>query len=200
VLGPISRLMASASSRACRTLYICVRRAAANPRYAHAGSSGLLRLVDPAGRYGCVVFRIERGTRRKANWDQLARFCLIGGSGYVVNIVVFGACVRVLGLDTHVAATIAFLGAVGNNFVWNRRWTFPHRGPDARQEVMRFLLVSVCAFLVSISVLTALVTLARVPPIPAQMLSIVLAMPLSFVGNKLWTFRQDHLSTDSHGC
>jgi hypothetical protein len=57
-------------------------------------------------------------------------------------------------------------------------------------EARRFFVVSTGAFLVSLSVLTALVDLASVRPIVAQVVSIAVATPLSFAGNKLWTFRQ----------
>jgi putative flippase GtrA len=103
-----------------------------------------------------------------------------------------------IGLAPYVAAVVAFAGAVCNNFLWNRRWTFPRRGPGARHEAIRFFVVSSIAFGVSLSMLTALVAVARLPAISAQVISIAVAMPVSFAGNKLWTFRQDS-SRDSPG-
>ena len=35
--------------------------------------------------------RAGESLRRKRNWLQLAKFCLVGASGYAVNLVVFGA-------------------------------------------------------------------------------------------------------------
>lgn len=142
--------------------------------------------------------RFGRAIRRKENWGQLTLFCLIGGSGYLVNVALFAACVQAIGLAPYVAAVVAFAGAVCNNFLWNRRWTFPRRGPGARHEAIRFFVVSSIAFGVSLSMLTALVAVARLPAISAQVISIAVAMPVSFAGNKLWTFRQDS-SRDSPG-
>jgi dolichol-phosphate mannosyltransferase len=127
--------------------------------------------------------------RRRENWRQLTVFCLIGASGYAVNLAVFAVCVSGFRLDPHLAAVVAFLCAVCNNLVWNRRWTFPQRGTTILCEARRFFVVSTGAFLVSLSVLTALVDLASVSPIVAQVVSIGVATPLSFAGNKLWTFR-----------
>ena len=53
---------------------------------------------------------------------------LVGASGYVVNLATFALCVEALGFHYPVAATVAFLVAVTNNFWWNRHWTFRARG------------------------------------------------------------------------
>jgi putative flippase GtrA len=132
--------------------------------------------------------RVRHGIRHPANWLQLVRFGLVGGSGYVVNLAVFAAVVQGAGADYRVGATLAFLVAVTNNFFWNRHWTFGARGGHAGFQAARFLLVSVIAFLVGLALLHLLVEGAGVPELPAQAVSIVLATPFSFLGNKLWSF------------
>lgn len=133
--------------------------------------------------------RLARGARKPHNWLQLAKFCGVGGSGYVINLAVFAICVGPLGLHHLAAATLAFCVAVTNNFALNRVWTFG--SPDGRRrfQALRFLCVSVAAFLVSAVLLELLVTRLDVAEVLAQAIAIVCATPLSFVGNKLWTFR-----------
>ena len=75
--------------------------------------------------------RLRAGLRKPANWLALVRFALVGASGYVVNLAVFALAVHALGFDYRVAAVLAFLVAVTNNFVWNRRWTFAARDGHA---------------------------------------------------------------------
>ena len=126
--------------------------------------------------------------RNPAHWLQLLRFCVVGGSGYVVNLAVFYACTQ-LGTGHRGAAVAAFLVAVTNNFAWNRRWTFADaRGEHAGFQAARFLAVSVAAFLFSFGILELLVS-AGVGDLAAQAIAIVSATPLSFVGNRLWSFR-----------
>ena len=132
--------------------------------------------------------RVRHGLRKPAAWLQLMRFALVGASGYVVNLAVFAALVPGAGIDYRLGATGAFLVAVANNFVWNRRWTFRARAGRRRHQAARFLTVSVVAFLVGLGLLHLLVEGAGMAELPAQALSIVLATPLSFVGNKLWSF------------
>jgi dolichol-phosphate mannosyltransferase len=133
--------------------------------------------------------RVRHGMRHPANWFQLVRFGLVGASGYVVNLAVFTLSVHVAGIDYRVAAVLAFLVSVANNFWWNRHWTFDARGGHAGFQAARFLTVSVVAFLFSYAMLLLLVQAANLPEVPAQALAIVAATPLSFLGQKLWSFR-----------
>lgn len=132
--------------------------------------------------------RVGAGMRHPANWLELVRFAAVGGSGYVVNLLVFSVLVEGADADHKLAAFAAFLVAVANNFLWNRRWTFRAHDGHAGFQAARFLAVSVGAFLVSFAILELLVTAADVAEVPAQAISIVCATPLSFLGNKLWTF------------
>jgi dolichol-phosphate mannosyltransferase len=134
--------------------------------------------------------RVRRGLRRPANWFQLVRFAVVGGSGYVVNLATFAACVHGLGIDYRIAAVAAFVVAVANNFTWNRHWTFEARDGHAGFQAARFFTVSVAAFVVSFVVLQALVGLAGFAELPAQATAIIVATPLNFIGNKLWSFSQ----------
>jgi putative flippase GtrA len=134
--------------------------------------------------------RLLQGMRRPANWLQLVRFGIVGGVGFVVNLAVYTLCVHPLGIDYHIAAVAAWLIAVANNFVLNRHWTFDARGDLARFQAARFLVVSLVAFGFSLLLLTVLVESAGVAKVPAQALAVAAAMPLNFLGNKLWSFRR----------
>ena len=127
--------------------------------------------------------------RQPRNWIQLLRFAMVGASGYAVNLAVFGALVHGAAVDYRLAATGAFLVAVANNFVWNRAWTFSARDGHAGFQAARFRLVSLAAFGVNLVLLAALVDASGLPKIEAQAIAIAAATPLSFLGNKLWTFR-----------
>lgn len=133
--------------------------------------------------------RVGHGLRRPHNWVQLAKFCAVGASGYVVNLLVFWLVVN--GLDAHhlVGATAAFAVAVTNNFWWNRHWTFGAREGHAGFQAARFFTVSIGAFLVQASILEVLVSVAEMPELAAQAVSVAAAMPFNFVGNKMWSFR-----------
>lgn len=133
--------------------------------------------------------RVVDGLRERANWHQLVRFGLVGGSGYVINLAVFAGANRFA--PYVVASLLAFCTAVGNNFVWNRRWTFRStlRSAPVHHQAARFLAVSSTAWVVSLGLLTFLVEVAGVNEFVAQLFAVTLVMPISFLGNRLWSFR-----------
>lgn len=120
---------------------------------------------------------------------QLVRFVAVGASGYVVNLAVFAACVHLLGIDYRVSAVIAFIVSVMNNFWWNRHWTFGAKQDHPIFQAVRFFTVSLVAFGFTYVVLVALVSGAGVSKVVAQAIAIVTGTPLSFLGQKLWSFR-----------
>ena len=142
-----------------------------------------------AAETGLSWGRVARALRHPGNWAQLAKFCTVGATGYVVNLAVFS--LLVVGLDVHhlVAAVGSFLVAVTNNYTWNRLWTFRRSRGHVAYQGLRFLVVSTLALAANLVVLELLVR-AGLDEVPAQALAIVLVTPLNFVGNKLWSFRR----------
>jgi putative flippase GtrA len=130
---------------------------------------------------------VRAALSRRGNWEQLVKFCVVGATGYLVNLWVFSLLVLVFDLHYIPAAICSFLVAVTNNYIWNRIWTFrAHRGHVAYQG-MRFLVVSTLALGANLLVLHVLVR-AGLPEVVAQAIAIVLVTPINFVGNKLWSF------------
>jgi putative flippase GtrA len=131
--------------------------------------------------------RVRHGLRHPHNWLQLVRFGAVGATGYAVNLAVFALLVHGLSVHFQVAAVVAWLVAVLNNFWWNRHWTFAAGDGHAGFQAVRFFVVSFLAFLVSFLILTLLVH-AGTAKVVAQAIAIVAATPLNFLGNKLWSF------------
>jgi dolichol-phosphate mannosyltransferase len=135
-----------------------------------------------------VHVRVRHGLRRPQNWLQLVKFTAVGGTGYAVNIGVYALVHEALGLGHLRSATIAFLVAVFNNFWWNRHWTFGAGGGHAGFQAARFFAVSTGAFFFALAVSQILVSTTDIPDVAAQAISIVVATPLNFIGNKMWSF------------
>lgn len=159
---------------------------------------------------------------RRENWEQLLRFCVVGGSGVLVNLLTLVAVSAVApdahsvfldlpGTDFnvrwyHVLSTVAFLVANVSNFQLNRAWTFRSAGSARwRAEYLPFLAVGLAAQAVGLLLLTALLhpdspvglprdllddsSLLRTRLYWGQLLVIGFVTPLSYVLNKVWTFR-----------
>ena len=70
---------------------------------------------------------------RRSNWEQLGRFCVVGFSGYVVNLGVYALLFRCAGLHYLPAAVGSFLVAVANNYTLEPALDVP--GPAGQRRL-----------------------------------------------------------------
>lgn len=131
--------------------------------------------------------RAVQALRRPANWVQLAKFGIVGASGYVINLAVY---VALLGIGPHTAAGISFVVSAASNYWWNRHWTFAHQKGHFGYQGARFFVVSFAAFWVNQLWLLVFLDWFGLGKIVSQATAIVLVTPLNFLGNKLWSFRR----------
>ena len=96
---------------------------------------------------------IAPGTRDGRH--QFLRFCVVGASGYAVNIGAFAVALA-LSVEHLVAVAAGFGLAMASNFWFNRHWTFAscHRG--LTRQAARFFTVSVAACLLAAAILELL--------------------------------------------
>jgi putative flippase GtrA len=142
-----------------------------------------LESASPVGR-----LRARYGASRRTGWLQLRRYLTVGASGYVVNLAVFTTLVTLADAHHLVAAFCSFVVAASSNFLLNRGWTFrEHHLGTALGQAARFLMVSVTALAANLAILELLVQ-AGAADVTAQAIAIITVTPISFWGNKRWSF------------
>ena len=157
--------------------------------------------------------------KQRHNWLLLLRFGAVGASGVVVNQLVLtiaqalgpGSAKVWIDLPAtsfnvrwyHLFVTIAFFVANVWNFQLNRGWTFASgkHAPWLR-EYLPFLAVGLISLVLNLGIVTVL--MHENSPVElssslfgefdarlrwANLIAIAIITPLSFVFNKLWTFR-----------
>jgi putative flippase GtrA len=144
--------------------------------------------TDAAATAGRTRSRAGAALRRRTNWIQLAKFCTVGASGYVVNLGVYAMLLNLADLHYRLAATGSFLVAATSNYLLNRLWTFRHQRGHFAFQGLRFFTVSILVYGANLLLLTLFVE-TGMGKIIAQAIAIVLVTPLNFIGNKLWSFR-----------
>lgn len=147
--------------------------------------------VQPGAGRTAVAAQVRRHAgvelRRTANWLQLMSFCAVGASGYVVNLAVYSLLLAA-GAGFVVGAVGSFAVAVGNNYALNRVITFRKQRATVAVQGARYLSVSLVVLAVNLLLLTSLVW-SGLGEVWAQAAAIVLVTPLSFLGNKFWSFK-----------
>ena len=134
--------------------------------------------------------RVARAARSRRAWSQLLRFGVVGATGTVVNLLVYALAAGPLGWDYRLAALLGFAVAVSNNFALNRIWTFAGATGHAGFQAARFVAVSLAGLAVNLVVLHVLVDGFGTGKLVGQAIAIGAATPMSFVGNKLWSFAE----------
>lgn len=120
--------------------------------------------------------------------SQFLRFCVVGASGYAVNLAAYAALLAA-GLHYLAAAAVSFLVAAGSNYVWNRTWTFRAVDEPLLGQSVRALLVSGLSLGANQLFLVALVG-AGAGHLTGQAVAVLFVMPFSFTANKLWAFAE----------
>lgn len=134
-----------------------------------------------------VAARTVRALRHPPNWIQLAKFGVVGASGFVINIAIYQA---LLGIGAHTAAAISFVVSAASNYWWNRHWTFVAQKGHFAMQGMRFYTISLVAFGVNQLWLFVFLDWIGWGKLVSEVVAIILVTPLNFLGNKLWSFRR----------
>ena len=111
-----------------------------------------------AASSGMIAARAVRALRHPGNWVQLAKFSVVGFSGYLVNLVAYTLLLRGAGLHYLAAGACSFVVAAANNYYWNRHWTFRKQRGDVYGQGIRFLIVSLVALGANLGILHVLIT------------------------------------------
>jgi putative flippase GtrA len=126
----------------------------------------------------------------------LGKLAAVGASGYALNLLLFAALVYGLGLRYLAGATASFAVAVASNYIWNRLWTFRGAPGSVGSQAARFLAVALAGLGLNLVLLDAFVS-AGLGRLGAQACAIALVLPVNYLGNRFWTFRERAASSEA---
>jgi len=124
---------------------------------------------------------------------QAARFGAVGVLQNAVNVACF-ALAREAGAHYRAAALVAGLFGFVLSFGLNRHWTFAGRQGAIERHVVKYTVVYAGAVAVGVLLLTIFVEIGGVPPVPAQVLAILVAAPASFLVQRAWVFADEDVA------
>ena len=134
--------------------------------------------------------RFAYEVRHPENHKQLVRFLCVGASGYLVNLAAFLILVHPLHAADKLAFVLAAVIAATNNFFWNRHWTFRAKEDHPVRQAVRFFLVSFLVLLFAAGIYDLLVQSVGIKQhTAADGIAWIIATPISFVVQKLWSFK-----------
>jgi dolichol-phosphate mannosyltransferase len=124
---------------------------------------------------------------------RLLRFGSVGVSGIFVNEGILYLLTEHAGWFYLISSVLAAQFAILNNFILNHIWTFKERRSEPIglfNRLGRFELISIAGAAVSIVVLFILTSLFGLHYLISNLIAIVIAFMINFLGNSLWTWRK----------
>lgn len=119
---------------------------------------------------------------------QLLRYAAVVGSGYLLAIAIYPGALA-LGIAPYLAFGIVFVLNGLYNFALLRAWVFAPSGRRAHRDLSRFALVAALSLLVNYAAFSALYSALSLAASAAQRLAILVAAPVTFAANRLWSFQ-----------
>jgi putative flippase GtrA len=119
---------------------------------------------------------------------QFLRYGIVAGLGYLLAISSYSGELAV-GVAPYVALGIAFVLNGLFNFAMLRIWAFPPTGRSAQSDLLRFCLVAAGSFLANYATFAVLYSAIGLAATTAQRVGILVAAPVTFLGNRAWSFR-----------
>ena len=119
---------------------------------------------------------------------QLLRFLCVGAPAMSSTSPSSRSACTCSAIDYRIASVVAFLSRLCNNFWWNRHWTFDAAHHHPAEQGLRFFLVSLVVFGFAYASSSPGDT-TGMEKVLAQAIANVAATPLSFIAQKLWSFK-----------
>lgn len=125
---------------------------------------------------------------------QFIKFGLVGVSNTVISYVVYIAGIYV-GLHYFWANVLGFIISVLNSFYWNNKYVFT-RGDDEKRNLLKALVKTFISYgstgIILATVLLYLwVDIVGLSEYIAPLINLIITIPLNFILNKLWAFREE---------
>lgn len=124
---------------------------------------------------------------RRSQIGALFRFATVGFMTAALYALILIVCVEMLGYRSFVGAAIAYMLAVGFNYLAHYTWTY-HADTPHRSTAPRYLVTTVVLFFINVMATAALPGLLGVSYAVVQGLLMALAALATFITLSKWVF------------
>jgi putative flippase GtrA len=135
------------------------------------------------------IVRRPRATPDERLIRQLFRYGIVAGSGYLLAIAFYSGELAI-GIPPYLGLGIAFVLNGLYNFALIRIWAFPPSGRTVQSDLRRFCVVAAGSFVVNYASFAMLYSAIGLAAATSQRLAILIAAPVTFFANRLWSFRR----------
>jgi dolichyl-phosphate beta-glucosyltransferase len=117
------------------------------------------------------------------------KYTTVGIAGTCIDVGSLYVLVDVVHLPVLLATVVSFLLAALNNFFLNKIWTFHNDRRAAREQFVKFIVVSSIGLVLTVACMAVLVFVLRLWYIGSKLLTSLIVLFWNFLANKFWTFK-----------
>lgn len=142
------------------------------------------------GKFGRVIKNMkERKESLRNIFVQFIKFGMVGVSNTCISLATYYILVY-FGIYYIVANTVGFCLSILNAFFWNSKYVFVNKEEkNAKKAFLKVFLSYGNSFLLSTFLIFLLVEVFHISEYLAPILRLLVTIPLNFVMNKLWAFK-----------
>jgi putative flippase GtrA len=119
---------------------------------------------------------------------RMVKYGIVGVLNVAIDFSLYALLVTI-GVWYPLAKTMSLTVATANGYTLNRIWTF-RAGPHRHIALAKYAGVQAVSLAANVTVLALLVEIAGLNEIVAQAIALPFIAVLSFLGQRLWTFRE----------
>ena len=119
---------------------------------------------------------------------QFIKFCVVGGTGVVVDFGITFLFKEKLKLNKYIANSLGFMAAASTNYLLNRWWTFRSHDPEVAQQYVQFVGISAIGLILNNIIIYLLNDKARLNFYLSKLIAIGLVTLWNFFMNYFFTF------------
>ena len=120
--------------------------------------------------------------------EQFIKFCVVGGTGVVVDFGITFLFKEKLKLNKYIANSLGFMAAASTNYLLNRWWTFRSHDPEVAQQYVQFVGISAIGLILNNIIIYLLNDKARLNFYLSKLIAIGLVTLWNFFMNYYFTF------------
>jgi len=120
---------------------------------------------------------------------QFIKFGIVGVSNTLVHLAIYYVLV-LLGVHHLLANAVGFVISVLNAYYWNNKYVFKTEKSGTFRKIAKVYTTYGITFLLSTGLLFLMVDIIGISYLIAPLINIAITMPINFLMNKFWAFRQ----------
>lgn len=139
---------------------------------------------------GLVGIKIEED--KWNSFMQFVKFGIVGLSNTLLTYVIYLLCVWI-GIHYQISYFIGYIAGIVNAFYWNNKYVFKKQDGEERSIIQAFLKCAMSyagGYLCSSALLFLWVSIMHLPEFISPIISLLITIPVNFILNKKWAFRQ----------